>query len=269
MTAPLDRSPVRVRHDTRIRLLEVAAVTDITPRMRRITLAGEQLAGFTSPGHADHIKIFFPEPGQPPVLPIVGPDGVQFPADRPRPAMRDYTPRHHDPVAQTLDIDFVLHGDGPASSWAAQAEIGQQVVIGGPRGSLLVPTSYDWYLLIGDETGLPAIARRLAELPAGARAIALVEIADEGERQPLPTPAELDLRWITRDGAEAGDPELLLTALAGLAMPPGDAHSFIAAEGGVVKLLRAHLVEDRGFPLEWIRAGGYWLRGVADAHEPH
>lgn len=268
MTIPLDRTAVRVRHDTRIRLLEVTAVTDITPRMRRITLGGEQLAGFASPGHADHIKMFFPEPGQPPVLPIAGPDGVQFPADQPRPAMRDYTPRNYDPLAQTLDIDFVLHGDGPASSWAAQAEIGQQIVIGGPRGSLLVPTLFDWYLLIGDETGLPAIARRLAELPEGATAIALVEIADDAERQPLPTLAALDLRWITRDGAPAGDPERLLGALSALALPTGDAHSFIAAEGGVVKLLRAHLVEDRGFKLEWIRAGGYWLRGVADAHVP-
>ena len=41
------------------------------------------------------------------------------------------------------------------------AFVGQWVGIAGPRGSLVIPTGFDWHWLIGDETALPAIARRL------------------------------------------------------------------------------------------------------------
>src|SRR6266568_4230449 len=74
------------------------------------------------------------------------------------PVMRDYTPRRFDAVQRELDIEFALHGDGPAATWAAQAAPGQRVMIGGPRGSFIVPTDFDWHLLIGDETALPAVA---------------------------------------------------------------------------------------------------------------
>lgn len=265
----MTRTSVRVRHETRLRILDVTAVTDLSPRMRRITLGGEQLAGFTSPGHADHIKVFFPEPGHPPVLPVLGPEGLQFPPDQPRPAMRDYTPRRFDPVALTLEVDFVLHGEGPASSWAAQATVGQQLAIGGPRGSLLVPTDYDWHLLIGDETGVPAIARRLEELGADGRAVVLIEIADEADRLELPAGAGFDIDWVVRPGEPLGNPAPLLNRLAGRVLPTGEAHAFIAAESSVVQALKTHLTEQRGFPADSIRAAGYWQYGVADAHEPH
>lgn len=83
-------------------------------------------------------------------------------------AVRDYTPRGFDPVALTLEIDFALHGAGPATRWEAQAQGGQRLGVGGPRGSFIRPTDFDGHLLIGDDTALPAIARRLAELPAQA-----------------------------------------------------------------------------------------------------
>lgn len=266
----MDRTPQRLRHDTRIRVLDVVGVTDITPRMRRITLGGEQLAGFFSPGHGDHIKVFFPEPGQPPVLPELGPDGLKFPEDRPRPQMRDYTPRYHDTENGTLDIDFVLHGDGPAASWAAQAAVGQKLVIGGPRGSLLVPLAFDWYFFAGDETGLPAIARRLEELPDGAPAVAVIEVEDAKEEQTLLTRARLSLTFVHRNGVPAGTGSGLIDAIAALpTLPPGDGYAFLAGEAAASRAIRAHLVEVRGFNPEWVKAAGYWLHGVADAHEPH
>jgi NADPH-dependent ferric siderophore reductase len=45
--------------------------------------------------------------------------------------------------------------------------------IGGPRGSFIVPMDLDWHLLVGDATALPAIARRLSELPASATVFAI------------------------------------------------------------------------------------------------
>lgn len=108
------RAPIRIRHETRIRLLEVIAIDDITPRMRRITLKGD-MEGFVSAGHADHIKaFFFPKGVEPKIVPI-GARGAEF-AEGERPEMRDYTPRSWDIAKGTIDLDFVLHGDGPASS---------------------------------------------------------------------------------------------------------------------------------------------------------
>ncbi|MGH6763114.1 MAG: siderophore-interacting protein [Phyllobacterium sp.] len=267
----MNKTPQRIRLETRIRVLDVVGIRNITPLMRRITVAGDDLEGFSSPGYADHIKVFFSQDAENPILPLLGENGLEFPAGSVRPDMRDYTPRNHDPVARTLDIDFVLHGDGPASSWAAQAKAGQKLVIGGPRGSLVIPNAFDWYLLVGDETALPAIGRRLEELPEAARAVAIIEVANAAEEQQLSSSAKADIVWVHRDGAEAGRNDLLRQAVAAQAdrFPTGEAYAFIATESGVSKSIRQFLVEERGFDNEWVKAAGYWLYGQADAHEPH
>jgi len=259
------RAPQRVRHETRMRLLDVVGVTDVTPLMRRISLSGD-LEGFVSLGHADHIKAFFGEPGAAPIMPVLGPNGAEFPEGHPRPQMRDYTPRYFDAAANRLDIDFVLHGDGPASSWAAQAGIGQQLLIGGPRGSMLVPAAFDWYLLVGDETALPAIGRRIEELPPGAKVVAIIEVDSAAEEQSFVTAVDLSLTYVHRNGRPAGTTDLLLAAVTALDVPTGDAHAFVAGESAMSKSVRQHLVETRGFNPEWVRAPGYWVLGAADAH---
>lgn len=267
MLTQSDRTPVRIRHETRLRLLAVTEIVQLTPRMRRFTLRGD-MEGFASPGHADHIKAFFFPDGTLPSLPPVGPEGARFgPGERPE--MRDYTPRYFDVGSGQLVLDFVLHGDGPASDWARHAEIGTTLVVGGPRGSLVVPAAYDWYLLAGDETALPAIGRRIEELPAGAPVIAVIEIADAAEEQRFETAADLTLIYCHRNGAAAGTTSLLRESIAGLAFPPGEAYAFIAGEADMARTVREHLVGDRGFGSDQVKAAGYWKLGVADAHEPH
>ena len=97
VTAPeseKNRSPQRVRHEVRLRQLEVRRVTRLAPSMTRITLAGPALEGFTSLGFDDHVKMFFPAPGESrPSLPHIGPEGMELREDQPKPITRDYTPR--------------------------------------------------------------------------------------------------------------------------------------------------------------------------------
>lgn len=263
----MNKTPQRVRHEIRIRVLTVSAITDITPLMRRITLSSPDLQGFNSPGYDDHVKVFFPEPGEVLGAPTVGPEGVVWP-DGKRPQMRDYTPRYFDAEAKTLQLDFVLHGDGPASGWAARAKVGDTLTIGGPRGSMIVPVAYDWYLLAGDETALPAIGRRIEELPQGAKVIAMIEVAGPDEEQAFETKADLDLTYVHRNGTPAGQGEALRKAIAIKALPSGDAFAFIAGEAAQSRAIKADLIE-RGLNAEWMKAAGYWLLGTADAHEPH
>jgi len=112
----------RVRHELRMRTLEVRRTAQVSPQVRAVTLGGDALQGFHSPGFDDHIKLFLPAEG----------------ADA---ARRDYTPRRYDPMANELTLEFALHGDGPAAAWAARAQAGDRLDIGGPRGSFLPPAA--------------------------------------------------------------------------------------------------------------------------------
>ncbi|WP_076999251.1 siderophore-interacting protein [Variovorax sp. KK3] len=262
-----DRLPRRVRHALRFRRLEVRATERVTPHLVRITLGGDQLEGFASPGFDDHAKLFFPDEqtGQL-TLPTAGPDGPVWPPGG-KPAMRDYTPLNHDAAAGTLQFDFALHEAGPATRWAERARVGDILGVGGPRGSFIVPTGFDWHLLIGDDTALPAISRRLAELPEGARAVVLAEVDGESDRITLPTRARLDLHWVHRGSAADAHP--LLDRLRSLTLPAGDFHAWIACESAAAKALRVFLVDERGANPKWIRASGYWRRGTAATHDTH
>jgi len=267
MATDTDRTPQRVRHPIRLRLLEVLKTERLTPRMVRITLGGAALAGFTSLGFDDHVKLFFPRPGD--ALPVAGPEGVSFPEGAPRPPARDYTPRRYDPAAGTLAIDFALHEAGPATAWAEQAAPGQTLLVGGPRGSFVIPPAFDWHLLVGDETALPAIGRRLEELPAGSRALVIAEVEGPEEEQDFQSVASFSVTWVHRGGAAPGQPEGLSTALAAAEFPPGDFHAWVAAESLVAKALRRQLITEKGADPRWLKAAGYWKLGQAAVHEQH
>jgi NADPH-dependent ferric siderophore reductase len=265
-----ERTARRVRHETKRRMLQVRDVSRITPKMARIVLAGDDLAGFVSAAHDDHIKVFFPPPGEEkPVFPDLTPNGPVYPEGAPRPAARDYTPRRYDPTTNTLTIDFVLHGDGPATVWAAQVRPGSFLGVGGPRGSFIVPDDFDWYLFAGDESALPAIGRRLEELPASARVIVVAEVADAAEEQKFTTHARLETHWLHRDGAEPGDPSLLQGAVAALKLPGGEGYAWVAAEAAPAKSLRRVLVDQHGLRKDRVKAAAYWKHGAVAVHETY
>jgi len=237
----------RVRHELRRRSLTIESVTDITPGMRRIVLKGEDLADFTSLAPDDHIKIIVP-----------GADGAE--------ERRDYTPRRYDNAARILTIDFALHEAGPVTQWAIDARVGTPLEIGGPRGSAVVAGTVNRWLLIGDETALPAIGRRIEESGAETTITTIAAVADAEEQQSFETAATLTMRWVYRPLSDATNAEPLIAALAGVDIVP-QTFVWIAAEASVVRAIRSYLTEDRGYPLSWIKASGYWVKGKADTTE--
>jgi len=140
---------------------------------------------------------------------------------------------------------------------------------GGPRGSLVIPDDFDWYLFVGDETALPAIGRRLEELPASTRAIVVAEIADKTEEQQFASRAAVEVRWLYRNTAAAGKTSLLQDALAGLSLPSGEGYAWVATEAATAKALRQYLVEQRGLDKERVKAAAYWKRGAVAVHETY
>ncbi len=247
------RAPRRVRHEPRRRTLTVKNADKIAAHMLRVTLTGD-LAGFTSLGFDDHVKLFFP-------------DGTTNAEGAPNMLGRDFTPRRYDAAANTLEIDFAIHDAGPATRWAALAKPGDTLALGGPRGSFIIPTAYDWHLLAGDETALPAISRRLAELPAGARTVVVVEVDGPADEIALPTKTTASVTWAHRGAAAAGASDVLSRTLAKLTFPAGDYYAWIACKSLVAKALRKELIADRGANPKWTRAAGYWRRGAVAVHD--
>jgi NADPH-dependent ferric siderophore reductase len=243
----------RVMHEIKRRRLEVLRVVDLTPRMRRITLGGPELAGFVSLGTDDHVKLLFPQNAaeQAAMETMVLGAGKD---DGPKPAMRDYTPRRYDLDTLELDIDFVLHGDGPASTWAEQAKPGQFLHIGGPRGSMIVPDIFDSYLLIGDETALPAIARRLEGLAANRRALVIIEVENGKEQQVLESVAEVNVIWVLREGGK----DHLLSTVKQVQVPAGNLYAWVATESKVSRQIRRVLLDEHGLDEQFVKAAGYW-----------
>jgi len=253
MTEVIVQSIHRVMHEIKRRRLEVLRVVDLTPRMRRITLGGPQLAGFVSLGTDDHVKLLFPQNAaeQAALETLVLGAGKD---NGPMPAMRDYTPRRYDLDTLELDIDFVLHGDGPASTWAEQARPGQFLHIGGPRGSMIVPDMFDSYLLIGDETALPAIARRLEGLAANRRALVIIEVENGKEQQVLESAAEVNVIWVLREGGK----DHLLNTVKQVQVPAGNLYAWVATESKVSRQIRRVLLDEHGLDEQFVKAVGYW-----------
>ena len=230
----------RVRYDLRRREVEVAGREDLSPGFTSVTFRGDTLGDFSSESFDDHVKFMFETGG-------------------PEPTRRDYTPRRFDRSARELTIEFALHGHGLASEWARGAVVGQRASIGGPRGSMIVPTDFDWHLLAGDPSALPAVRRRLEELPAGSRAIVVLDVPAE-DRLPLATSADLEVHWV--DDAPA-----LLEAMHSLPLPAGDGFAWAAGEAAQMSELRRILLHGRGIPKENMRVAAYWKRGASAHHE--
>lgn len=237
----------RVRREPLRRTLTVAEVERLTPGMLRLHFTSDDLASFESLSFDDHIKIFLANAGE----------------DE-RPPMRDFTPRRFDTAKGIIAIDFAIHDAGPAVDWAKGATVGDALEIGGPRGSAVIPDDFDWYWLIGDETALPAIGRRVEELRERVPVTSLVIVGGEDEAQAFETSADWSGRWVVRTPG-ADDGAALIAALADLPLPEGEGFIWIAAEAAVARAVRGHVLE-RGHPAQWLKAAGYWQRGHADAH---
>jgi NADPH-dependent ferric siderophore reductase len=254
-----------IRRDAQFRQVQVLHSERLTPNMQRIIVGGDALAGFESAAPDDHVKLFFPNAEGAFVLPELTEHGPRYPEGlQPSPA-RDYTPRFYDAEAQELVLDFVLHGEGPAATWASNAQPGDALVVAGPRGSHVIADDFDMYVLIGDETALPAIARRLEELPEHAVAEVFIEIPEEGDRQVLESAAQVTVRWFERNGFDAASSTLLEDALVDFEQPDGDAFYWIATESRRARMMRKFVEGHLQVPKEWIRATGYWKADPNDA----
>jgi NADPH-dependent ferric siderophore reductase len=225
--------------------LEVAEVSELGTRMRRICLTGAGVADFAYRAGQD-------------VLLVLGgtPD---------RPLSRRYSIRSLDRHTGTLELNIVTHGvHGPGAVWAANAQVGDRVDGVGPRGKVFVDPDADWHLFLGDESAAPASLNMLEALPERAQGIAYLEVASRGDELPTESSVTREVNWLQRGETPATSSTLLTEAITSATLPPGRGHLYIAGEVQVVaEVQRAALA--RGLAPEQIFAKAYWGRGKANA----
>ena len=120
--------------------------------------------------------------------------------------IRTFTPVSYCPDLRELDLDVVVHGDGAVGSWAAAVGPGAPAAISGPaRGYEPDPAATD-FLVVGDESAIPAVRQVLAALPPAATAEVHLEADGPEGAVDLLVPERVRLTWhVTEPGDAPGD----------------------------------------------------------------
>ncbi|MEU6923141.1 siderophore-interacting protein [Streptomyces sp. NPDC046631] len=260
------RHAEKVGYPIGIRATEVVRVTTVGAGLLRVTLGGAGTEGFQAHSPDEHVKLIFPDPDG--TLRLPEPNGAMLSWPRPALVSREYTVRRYDQDAGEIDIDVAAHDGGLASDWARAARPGDVMHVAGPPGGLIVPHTYDRYLLAGDITALPAIARWLEELPRSAKGWAFVEVVDAAQEIELSAPEGVEVRWLHRGDLPAGTGDALERAVTAVTVPEGErVYVWVAGEAGQIKPLRRWTRDELRLDRADHDITGYWKRGVADFDE--
>jgi NADPH-dependent ferric siderophore reductase len=201
--------------------VRVAATTRLSASFHRVTLHAPELAELAWAGVDQRVKLIVPTADQFDSFAAddstTGGDGWYAwwcgqPEDS-RPPMRTYTISGHRREAGEVDIDFAVHGEaGPLSRFALHARAGDRLLLVAPGPSRGPADGLAWrpggarhVLCVGDETALPAIRNILAVLEPHQTCRVVIEVPDDSDRLPLPSPAEVQVDWVVRPaGAGVG-----------------------------------------------------------------
>ncbi len=106
--------------------------------------------------------------------------------------------------------------------WARTARIGDLLDIAGPKGSSVAPDDFEWYLLIGNETALPSIGRRLESLPLERPVSVIAFVANNEEERYLETVGNVQVTWLHATGSAERDTDLFRGSFLNRRLPPGE-----------------------------------------------
>lgn len=248
-----------------LRILHVKSIEDIAPRLRRIVFRGDNLQRYDRNDQFHCRLIFQPRGTTEPRWPMLDHRGyVVWPDDKAVPT-RVYTIRHIDAAAEEITIDFALHANpGPATRWAMDARPGDLVGILGPAAN--GPKCAEFYVLVGDETALPGIARILENLPVTATGHVFIEVDTQADELPLRCPAGIAVVWLHRNGADAGTTALLEDSIRMIRWPETLDTVFVwgGCEHKAFSVLHRHLKRDIGLFRDRFVLYSHWHRHLSE-----
>lgn len=238
----------------------VVATEKVTPLIRQITFGGGDLVDFEPISPDQFLYVLLPPPERTELTVDSSFDWETWNdiPEEDRPAGAYYTVRRWRPENAELDMWFVLHGDeGNAAKWAANAVTGLPAALWGPRTTFGPAASANSYLLVADETGLPAIAAILEALPKNSTIKAVIEVANRAETVPLANSDIFDPIWLFRDDAEAGTTTGLIDTVRRLDLIECT-YAWGGAESRAITSVRKYLRHELGWPRQHVSMTGYW-----------
>jgi NADPH-dependent ferric siderophore reductase len=157
-----------------------------------------------------------------------------------------------------IELDVVIHDEGLVTQWAQTECVGDVVGISEPKGSFELSADASWMVLVGDLTGLPAIARIgewVHQKQAGLPVTAYVETADH----PLTGYTDLPITWVALpDSGPDAEQSRLAALVRGLDWPDGPGYFWMAGESAQMREIRRHVRHDLGMSSTAYDVMGYW-----------
>lgn len=237
----------------------LSQASSVSPRLLRVTLGGDELHGYEPGAPAASVRLLLPRPGESSlVLPTW--NGNEFlHSDGLRPTIRTYTPRRFDVDRREIDLDVVLHAGGAVPTWLESAELGVEVGIAGPGRGYEIDASATAFVLLGDETAIPAISQLLEHLPRSADVTAHIEVVHADARHELPAHPGATIHWLQRPSSSPTGSTLVAAAEA-VALDD-NTRIWAAGEAAAMQRTRRILFEERKLPRAQAVVRGYWKIG--------
>lgn len=242
-------------------LTTVVATEDVTPAIRQVTFSSDDLATFDPVGPDTFLYVLLPPPGRT-ELTIDRDFSWAAVPDMPeseRPVGGYYTLRRWRPESREIDVWAVLHeGSGPAGQWFDRVAPGDVAALWGPRTAFEPPADTDGYLLVADETGLPAVAVILETLPPETPIVVLAEADSPATRPPLPDHPGATVHWFHREGAAPGTATFLGDAVRSIAVPGAHPYVWGGGESRAMTAVRKRVRRELGLSREQVSLVAYW-----------
>jgi NADPH-dependent ferric siderophore reductase len=208
---------------------------------------------------AASVRLLLPSPGTPDVA-IPTWNGNEFLlANGQRPTIRTFTPIRISGATSELMLDIVVHESGAASDWATTVTVGDPAAISGPGRGYVADRDASSFLLVGDESAVPAISQLLAALPIERPVDVGIEVRSPDAVRELPERPATHVDWrALSEGAPPGSAQFDYVRSATLEL---GVRIWAAGEARAMQRIRRHLFDDRGVDRSQTMVRGYWKRG--------
>ena len=229
----------------------------LSPRMIRLTFEGEGLTSWGPADPAGSARLVIPPPGNSElVLPTWNGNEYLLP-DGSRAVVRTFTPLGVDRTGGRLHLDIVRHPRGAVSTWAETTDVEAPAAISGPGKGYEVDAAAEEFIVLGDETALPAITDLIAALPRSATVNAHVEVTTGDSVLALPDHPNLSATWHVAEPSQ--DPGDSLVAVAAEIDAMSDSTRLWAAGAAAsMQAIRKRLFDEIGIPRSQASVRGYW-----------
>lgn len=230
--------------------------------MVRVVLGGPELVGLDRGAPGSSVRLLLPRDDGELELPEWTGNEFRW-GDGTRARIRTLTPlevRTGDAAAE-LDLDIVLHGTSPLTKWARAALAGEapEAAVSGTASGYEVDAAARSFVLLGDESAVPAITTLLTALAPTASVVVVVERRVDAEPVELPAHPGASVTW-TVLAPDAAPGSTLVDAAGELELAP-DTWVWAAGEAAGVQRLRKLLLDGRSVPRSHASIRGYWKAG--------